>query len=520
MKKIAILILCAAAALTACQKSLLVPAEEQAGKKELTFKIDVQCDDDSRVAKTDWTYGDKIYIFFDKEFLPEIPTMDISYGPSGWSVYISQECKDSLANRTSGTLSAVYVPYWGSVGIGLNWEQTGYFLSFDDQVWSPAYEYQPYAQPVYSYFMTCEDTPYTITDGVLSITLTMRFPADKDFVHFFIPNLAGNGVNPGRYQLETSPAIPAMTVDGLTASGFTASSIDYIPGYEYAGGYSFCGVLPAGLKGVSQDYTLIVRDVQTDHKYSYSVSGKTLTRGSAIQLPELAYWTDEGTEVEAKPMYASNGKVYYFATKNLGARRPTEPGMFFAWGETTGYTLKEVMSLGMHQFSENQYAFRVSGSNDDITFSRYVPATAPAAWGGAGAADDMYRLVPGDDAACQMLGMPWMTPSIDELNGLISNCDWEYDSSNFGFTVTGRGDYASSQIFIPLTDNISYGSYFITGKRGSLMTNNLHFAGGVYDPLWVDHISFTGGDNIAITTGYHRRYMGFNIRPVKVVPAS
>ena len=518
MKKIAILILCAAAALTACQKSLLVPAEEQAGKKELTFKIDVQCDDDSRVAKTDWTYGDKIYIFFDTEFLPEIPTMDISYGPSGWSVYISQECKDSLANRTSGTLSAVYVPYWGSVGIGLNMAGDAYSLQFDDQVWSPAYEYQPYAQPVYSYYMTSEDTPYTITDGVLSTTLTMRFPADKDFVHFFIPDLASTGLHAGRYLLTSSPAIPSVTVDGLTASGYTTSSADYIPGYEYAGGYSFCGVLPAALKGVAQNYTFTLRDLRTDHLYSYSVSGKTLTRSSAVVLPELAYWTDEGTEIPELPMYEKDGNIYVFATKNLGALRDNEPGLFFAWGETTGYTLKEVMSAGLHTFSEAEYAFRVSGSGDGITFNRYVPATSPSAWGDTGSPDDLHQLVPGDDAASQIYGMPWRTPTIEELTGLYTYCTWEYDPYRYGYTVTGQGAYSANQMFIPLVDDIAYSSYFITGKTGALMARNLHFSGGAYDPLWVDHLSFKGDGTR--TTGYHRRYMGFNIRPVKVVPAS
>lgn len=522
MKKIAILILCAAAALTACQKSLLVP-ETQSAPQELTFNINVQCGDDTRATKSAWDYGDMIYIFFDNEFLPSAPSMDLTYGPSGWTPYLSQELKDSLANRTSGTLNAVYVPFFYTLGAGYSPESNSYFLEFDDLVWNTSYELMPYGQNVYSYFMTSENTSYSITSGTLSATLTMTFPADKDFVHFWIPSL-GDDLNPARYQLSVSPPIPSAGVSGLDANGFQTTSNEIIPGYFYNGGSSFCGVLPAALKGVAQNYTFTLRDLRTDHLYSYSVSGKTLTRGSAVVLPSLTSWIDVGTAIDKVPMYAKDGNLYYFATKNLGARRPEEPGLFFAWGETQGYTLKEVKVGGLRHFSENEYALRVSGNYDDIKFSRYVPATSAANWGGAGDPDDLHQLVPGDDPASQIYGMPWRTPTRAELIELYNQCDWEYDPYQFGYTVTGRGDFASSKIFIPIVDNISNDSYFITNRSGSLLAGDLYQSTSGYDPIWVNHLQFYGentqSSSLIRTTGSHRRYMGFNLRPVLVVPAS
>lgn len=55
------------------------------------------------------------------------------------------------------------------------------------------------------------------------------------------------------------------------------------------------------------------------------------------------------------------------------------------------------------------------------------------------------------DAAHVHWGGNWRMPTIVELNELCDKCNWKWTINNgvSGFTVRGRGNYASASIFLP-----------------------------------------------------------------------
>ena len=132
----------------------------------------------------------------------------------------------------------------------------------------------------------------------------------------------------------------------------------------------------------------------------------------------------------------------YWATTNIGAEKPEDYGYYFWWGDTVGYK------------RENDKWVASDGSNLDYEF---IWETCPTCGkdnstlqsGGWITADGV--LTSEHDAAQAHWGGDWRMPTDQELDDLCNNCDWTWDSMNgvYGYVVRGRGDYASSSIFLP-----------------------------------------------------------------------
>ena len=83
-----------------------------------------------------------------------------------------------------------------------------------------------------------------------------------------------------------------------------------------------------------------------------------------------------------------------WATCNIGASSPEQVGLYFAWGETTGYTGEQVDS-GMRAFDEASYT--ASAISTDLTLEQ--------------------------DAAHVNLGGNWRMPTKAEYQELFDNCN-------------------------------------------------------------------------------------------------
>lgn len=84
------------------------------------------------------------------------------------------------------------------------------------------------------------------------------------------------------------------------------------------------------------------------------------------------------------------------------------------------------------------------------------------------------------DTATSLWGSNWRTPSYDEENAMLNNCDFTYcDGTTVqyesgctlkGYKVSGKGDYASNHIFLPLggvdDQNRGPSSVVAVGERG------------------------------------------------------
>ena len=206
-----------------------------------------------------------------------------------------------------------------------------------------------------------------------------------------------------------------------------------------------------------------------------------------------------------------NGKKILFATCNVGASSPEEYGDYFAWGATepycTGYTMsgtfvtapvwKDGMSDG---YSLPNAPFYSSGGYSDAIYTKYTatPATLAAE----------------DDAASVQWGADWRMPTTEEMQALYDNTTstWTDNYNNTGikgWIFTGKGNYASSSLFLPVAGFFAGPSYFGGGSNGHYWSSTL------YNSTYGRDLDF-GSDNVN-PQSCSSRYYGFSVRAVRAV---
>ena len=147
-----------------------------------------------------------------------------------------------------------------------------------------------------------------------------------------------------------------------------------------------------------------------------------------------------------------------WATCNVGATSPEQAGLYFAWGETTGYTAEQVKN-GERSFFWKDYVENITSS--DLTREQ--------------------------DAAHVNLGGKWRMPTYDECQELIDNCNvvWTKDYNRTGaagrvFTSKVNGN----SVFLPaagvlygtrIHDVNSYGEYWCKNFSTMLHTYSIYF---------------------------------------------
>lgn len=138
-----------------------------------------------------------------------------------------------------------------------------------------------------------------------------------------------------------------------------------------------------------------------------------------------------------------------WATKNVGASKATDCGLYFQWGDTQGYSKDQVGTKnGQKRFSWIDYKFKKT-------------STKYKAYG------DTLDLE--DDAANKNMGGDWHIPTPNQCQELLDNTTnaWAtFDGVN-GIKFTSKKD-ASKYIFIPAT-----GCAWGTSVRGSEYTGNI-----------------------------------------------
>ena len=99
-----------------------------------------------------------------------------------------------------------------------------------------------------------------------------------------------------------------------------------------------------------------------------------------------------------------------WADRNIGAATPEDSGLYFSWGDTQGYTAKQVGNgEGLKAFSWADYKWSIDGSSSN--FSKY------------NASDSKIVLDPEDDAAHVNMGGNWRMPTYEEYKELLLNTD-------------------------------------------------------------------------------------------------
>ena len=122
-----------------------------------------------------------------------------------------------------------------------------------------------------------------------------------------------------------------------------------------------------------------------------------------------------------------------WATCNLGANKPEEPGLLFQWGRTDGY---------MYGDKNNQ--FRTYSQNKQDTKNEFIPKTTS---GKVYKAGDILELE--DDAAHAHMGSAWRMPTKEQLEELYNNTTHKVETINGVKCLMLTSNINGCQLFIP-----------------------------------------------------------------------
>lgn len=199
-----------------------------------------------------------------------------------------------------------------------------------------------------------------------------------------------------------------------------------------------------------------------------------------------------------------------WATCNVGATKPEEFGLYFAWGETQGYT-------GITDEKQFTWAdYKWSADENGNTLTKY-PSDGSNTEGDVAPADmveedttSLLTLLPEDDAAtvtdssCRM-------PTSAECVELTANTTSEWVDDYNGTGVAGRiftSNVNGNSIFVPAAGYCDDGSVLVVGQCGVLWSSSL-YSSGVQRAYYLDF----GSDYVDVD--FDGRYDGHPVRPVK-----
>ena len=186
---------------------------------------------------------------------------------------------------------------------------------------------------------------------------------------------------------------------------------------------------------------------------------------------------------------------------NIGASQPSDYGLYFAWGDTQGYTAEQVGSgEGQKYFGWADYKYGNGTSSPGATGMTKYSAT-----------DGKTVLEAVDDAAVANWGGSWRMPTTAEFQalGTATTSAWtaDYEGSGVaGLVLTSKAD-SSKKLFFPAAGYCGNGSVYDVGSIGVYWSSSLSSnKAGAYDvSFYSSYVDWQGS--------YYRRD-GYSVRGV------
>ena len=205
-----------------------------------------------------------------------------------------------------------------------------------------------------------------------------------------------------------------------------------------------------------------------------------------------------------------------WANMNVGATSPQENGLYFAWGETTGYTGD---TSDGRKFDWASYKWMTSGKSRSEWVNKYQVADGQTdcCWYQANSftqeydfvGDGLSVLLPEDDAATASWAGDWCMPTYEDFVELTNNTtqEWITLAGVSGIKFTSKAEGNTNFVFFPAA-----------GYRGdaSLISQGTY---GIYWSATVDPSNSNGARGLDFysggvsTSGYYR-FGGQSVRPV------
>ena len=232
--------------------------------------------------------------------------------------------------------------------------------------------------------------------------------------------------------------------------------------------------------------------------------------GSAIFRESVMFGSTNYTIVEVpdknNPITHANGYEFVdlglpsgtlWATKNIGANTPTEPGLYFPWASTTGYKNatehKFDFSEGNTPYIDNAKIYKYQAKGDT----------------NAGVHDNKLELDIEDDAAAFNMGGAWRMPSKAQFEELSNNTNksWTAIDGVNGYKLTSKKN-SDLFIFIPAAGFCNGSSLYSVDSDGLVWSRSLRLDGS----RDAHYLVFGSGD--FNPSYYYGRYCGFSVRGV------
>lgn len=251
----------------------------------------------------------------------------------------------------------------------------------------------------------------------------------------------------------------AVIIDGEKSVTMNAPEGGFTPGVQY-----YMVILPQTLQ---QGYTLTLS--KGDQTASFVNTNSSEFIRSWYRRKQKA---DSGLEFESSSDYVDLGLSVKWAKVNLGASSPEEFGDYYAWGETTPQS-SGAYSWASYRWSAAGNSFSFTKYCSDYNYGNYYTVR-----------DRNYVLDPQDDVASVKLGGNWRMPTDQEMDELLTNCTWTWDSSRSGYIVSSKVN--NNSIFLPsagrkYSNKIESGvGYYWTSSHESVYSNQQYYAQGLY----------------------------------------
>ena len=177
-----------------------------------------------------------------------------------------------------------------------------------------------------------------------------------------------------------------------------------------------------------------------------------------------------------------------WATCNVGATSPEQAGLYFAFGETEGFTA-ELVELGIRKFDSASYA--APSVSDNLTLEQ--------------------------DAAYVYMGGNWRMPTYDEYQELLDNCNVVWTDDYNGTGVAGKvftSKVNGNSVFLPAAGRCSGSSVGGVGSFGNYWSaswDSKHCA--LYSCLAMCKVSYSRFGNYGVIPCYRDR--GLPVRGVR-----
>jgi hypothetical protein len=232
--------------------------------------------------------------------------------------------------------------------------------------------------------------------------------------------------------------------------------------------------------------------------------------------------SDDMAPANAVPVDLGLPSHRLWANINIGGFDENDYGLYFAWGESTGY--KDYVKSG-RMFNWENYKWIAEGESTWQYINKYQcdDYSENACWydeNGAFIGDGQQRLLPEDDAARANWGKKWRMPYTSDIQELIdyTTQDWICIGGVWGCRFTGsNGNY----IFLPAAGlrHEQYTEY--RDLADGRFNNGFYWTADIYEhscssatALGIAKVEGIVSYDAVVRPTFHERFYGYTVRAV------